>query len=175
VVDGLAARFDCLEPARFAPAGLGRDRDLRVDGRVRGDRICWIECGHPATDAWLAWAERLRCALNHRLFLGLHDFESHFAWYPAGAGYRRHSDAFRGQAGRVVTTVLYLNREWRPGDGGELVLYGDAGIVPVARIAPDYATLVLFLSAEFPHEVLDTARARRSVTGWFRIREDLRR
>ena len=36
--------------------------------------------------------------LNRALFLGLFEFEGHFALYPEGAFYRTHYDSFRGAA-----------------------------------------------------------------------------
>jgi len=36
--------------------------------------------------------ETLRMGLNRALYLGLFDYESHYAIYGAGAGYTKHSD-----------------------------------------------------------------------------------
>jgi len=39
--------------------------------------------------------------------------------YPgAGARYAAHTDTFEGDPARRVTAILYLNPDWRPGDGG---------------------------------------------------------
>lgn len=173
VLDGLLAEFDRDGPD-FAPAGIGRDDDRRRVDRVRRDRIRWLDPDRPATDWYFRWIESLRLGLNRSLFLGLFDYECHLAWYPPGAYYRTHLDAFRGQDNRKVSTVVYLNPEWRPVDGGELVIY-EPGPEPasdpvVARIVrPDRGVLVLFLSEEFPHEVLAAAADRYSLTGWFRV------
>ena len=102
-----------------------------------------------------------------RLFLGLFNFESHFAVYRPGDFYRRHLDAFRGDSNRVLSLVTYLNSDWDPEDGGELVIYPQDE--PALRVTPGFGTLVLFLSASFPHEVLAARRERYSVAGWFRL------
>ena len=83
--------------------------------------------------------------------------------------YKRHVDAFRGQANRVLTTVLYLNHDWLPTDGGQMVLYPETGDGELARIEPAMGTLAVFLSEEFPHEVLPANRDRFSIAGWYRV------
>ena len=65
----------------------------------------------------------LRDALNRRLLLGLHELEAHYALYPAGAHYDRHRDRFRDDDARVLSAVLYLNRDWTEADAGALRLY----------------------------------------------------
>jgi SM-20-related protein len=107
--------------------------------------------------------------LNQRLFLGLFSFESHYAHYAPGAYYKRHYDAFRGEANRVLSVVCYLNPNWSASDGGELVLYRDEQDREGLKVVPLYGTVVVFLSEEFPHEVLPASRDRYSVAGWFRV------
>ncbi|MGY6554054.1 MAG: 2OG-Fe(II) oxygenase [Wenzhouxiangella sp.] len=150
-------------------AGVGREGDFQIDGSVRRDRILWLDRQRSAPARFLALAEALRQALNQRLFLGLFEFEAHFAHYPPGAFYKRHVDSFRGAANRVLSTVTYLNTDWLPGDGGELVLYAEDSDEVVAEIAPLAGRMVIFLSEELPHEVLPARRDRYSIAGWFRL------
>ena len=65
--------------------------------------------------------------------------------------------------------MLFLNPNWQPEHGGELVLYQDDERTERARIAPVDGRLVLFLSEEIPHEVRPTSAPRRSVAGWYRL------
>jgi SM-20-related protein len=110
-------------------------------------------------------------AINTTLYLGLHDFEGHYAAYPAGTGYARHVDRFRDDDRRVLSVVLYLNDAWDQEDGGDLCLYASQqALEPVARISPQGGTLICFLSAAVPHEVLPTRRTRWTLSGWFRRR-----
>ncbi|MCB1917041.1 MAG: 2OG-Fe(II) oxygenase [Rhodocyclaceae bacterium] len=153
----------------FHWASIGREQTQMVNGFVRRDAICWIEGESEAERDWLAWIVQLKTALNRRLYLGLFSFECHFAHYPPGAFYKRHVDAFRGEANRVLTTVLYLNPAWGPDDGGELVLHLDADNEETVRLRPTLGTLVVFLSEAFPHEVLPAQRDRYSIAGWFRV------
>lgn len=175
LTERLFADFKSLGASELKPAGIGRQSDFQHNPFVRRDRICWLRGESAASAEFLVWAERLREALNRRLFLGLFDYECHYASYPTGAFYKKHLDAFKGQSNRRLSTVLYLNPQWHASDGGELVLYPPLATEP-ARVAeplqiitPEYGTLVIFLSEEFPHEVLPAHRPRHSIAGWFRV------
>jgi len=162
----LAVRAKTIEDYRRA--GIGRGTDLQVMSAIRRDRIHWLEEVEAADRHWLALMEQVRVGVNRELFLGLFEYESHFAYYPPGAFYLRHVDAFKGEGNRRLSTVLYLNGDWQPGDGGELVLYPEGYHAGIA-IAPRAGTLVAFLSEDLPHEVLETRAERYSIAGWFRI------
>ena len=114
------------------------------------------------------FAQGLREYLNRELFLGLSYYESHFAIYDKGDFYEKHLDAFANSKNRVVTTVYYLNDNWKEGDGGELVLY-NLNDEKIQTLNPIENTLVVFMSEKFPHEVLPVNKRRRSIAGWFRI------
>jgi SM-20-related protein len=163
LVDDLDALIDA---DRLRRAGIGRDTDFQLDRDVRRDWIFWMNRARPVQAAFLDACEQLRLALNRRLFLALFEFEAHLALYPPGAFYKAHFDSFRGAANRMVSLVIYLNRDWRPGDGGELLLHGTG---PSVRIAPRAGSLLLFMSEEIEHEVLPTRRPRASIAGWFRL------
>jgi len=171
LIDALRVDLDALIDAdRLKRAGIGREQDFQIDREVRRDWIFWLTRRRPVQAGFLDVAETLRLALNRRLFLALFEFEAHLALYPPGAFYRRHFDAFKRQANRIVSLVLYLNADWQPGDGGELVLYDTADAsAEIVRIAPRAGTLVLFMSEEIEHEVLPTTTDRASIAGWYRL------
>ncbi len=150
-------------------AGVGRGQGHTRDDAVRTDGILWLNPDHPAEAAYLVWMEQLRLGLNRRLFLGLFDYESHFAVYGPGAYYRKHLDAFQGTTNRILTTVFYLNPGWSPTDGGELLVYAPEGEGVLESVRPDFGKMVIFLSDTFPHEVTVTHRKRYSIAGWFRV------
>lgn len=153
----------------LTPAGIGRGSGQAVREAVRGDRIQWLEAGESAAcDRYLALMDELRLALNAGLYLGLADYESHFALYPPGAFYQRHLDRFRDDDRRAVSAVLYLNQDWRSEQGGALRMHLDED--RPQDILPLGGRLVVFLSAEMPHEVLPATHERLSLTGWFRRR-----
>lgn len=156
----------------FRPAGVGRGKDLKVREDIRRDQVLWLKPGEFSREqeAYLDRIELLRLALNQRFFLGLFEFEGHFAIYPEGAFYKAHLDRHTGTGDRIVTVILYLNEDWQPGDGGELKLRTTPGEKdgPFDLIEPRMGTLVCFLAGDFWHEVLPARKTRMSVTGWFR-------
>jgi SM-20-related protein len=158
-----------MDEEKFQRAGIGRGDAYLKNDFVRTDEICWINGESDAGQQWLDWAARLQVFLNRRLFLGLFSFESHFAHYSPGDYYKRHYDAFRGEANRVLSVVIYLNPGWTPADGGELVLYQNDLDREGSKVTPLMGTVVVFLSEEFPHEVLPASRDRYSIAGWFRV------
>lgn len=169
LLDGLLQSLLRHEQVGMKPAGIGRGKDLHQNLQIRGDNICWLTHDIYAEAAFLNWMDYLRRSLNKNLFLGLQDYESHFASYPVGAFYQKHLDAFKGNPGRKLSTVLYLNPHWDSDAGGELVLYDGASDQVLESIAPEYGRLVIFLSEQFPHEVKPARCERRSIAGWFKI------
>lgn len=169
IADSLLTHQRSLDDDMYSNAGVGRGSDYLQTGFVRTDDICWINGNSPAGRDWLAWTSQLQSFLNRRLLLGLFSFESHFAHYAPGAYYKRHYDAFRGDTNRVLSVVTYLNPGWTNEDAGELVLYADDEDRVGTRIVQLHGTVALFLSEEFPHEVLPANRDRYSVAGWYRV------
>ena len=153
----------------LSPAAVGRGPFSEIREGIRGDHIQWLEHGQAeACDSYLGLMDSLREAMNRGLFLGLEDFESHFALYPPGAFYLKHVDRFRDDDRRMVSAVIYLNDAWLPEHGGQLRMYLDKGVEH--DVVPTGGCLVVFLSGEVPHEVLPATRERLSLTGWFRRR-----
>ena len=155
----------------FHRAAVGADH--RHEPAVRGDETLWLDpaAATPAQREILERLDELRLGLNRELALGLFDLEAHFAVYPPGAGYATHLDRVRGDDARVLSVVVYLNRDWQAGDGGALRLYLEtADRAPFLEAAPVGGTLVAFLSERFPHQVLPARRERLSLSGWFRRR-----
>jgi SM-20-related protein len=152
---------------KSAAVGRGATQQLRPD--IRGDRIQWLKPGQSAAcDAYLAIMDKLRAALNQTLYLGLEEYESHFAYYTAGAFYQKHLDRFRDDDRRTVSVVIYLNADWHAGDGGALRLH--PGDRPSEDILPLAGRMAMFMSADLLHEVLPATRDRMSIAGWFRRR-----
>ena len=158
-----------LSDTQFDPAGIGRGHGFMQNTFVRSDEICWITGQDDICRRWLDWADSLKTYLNRTLFMGLFSFESHFAHYGPGDFYKRHSDAFQGESNRVLSLVAYLNPNWQPTDGGQLVLYKDTQDTTGIHLQPVLGNLAVFLSEAFPHEVLPATRDRYSIAGWFRV------
>nr|WP_298059726.1 2OG-Fe(II) oxygenase [uncultured Halomonas sp.] len=150
-------------------AGIGRGQQHLLRKDIRGDAIHWLDRESAAQRRYLNAMRELQQALNQALFLGLFEYEAHFAHYPPGAFYQRHLDSFRGRANRVISTVGYLTPNWPSDGGGEMVIYHPYDpSQEVARVLPEAGTFACFLSETIPHEVLPTRCSRTSIAGWFR-------
>lgn len=157
------------EAGKLTAAAIGRDETQGLNGAIRTDRTLWLTGRTEAPCRFLRQMEQLRLDLNRDLFLGLFEYEAHYALYAPGGFYKKHLDSFRGARNRIVSTVAYLTPDWGEGDGGHLVLYHpEDDRLPVQKILPRAGTLAVFLSEEMPHEVLPPARERASIAGWFR-------
>jgi SM-20-related protein len=166
--------IECLGARRargdFAPARIGAAQSLQRREDIRGDSICWLNAPLFAAEAQLLESfEQVRLQLNAEAFLGLFELELHYAAYPAGLGYARHIDQPRGRNRRKVSVVLYLNREWPEGWGGELRIFGDPD--QTIEVQPLAGRLVCFLTEAREHCVLPARSERLSVTGWFGMRD----
>ena len=151
--------------AGLQPAEVGRGESVSLRRDIRGDSTQWLDAGSGAdAAAYLADLDTLRVSLNRQLFLGMDEVEAHFACYPIGASYQRHSDRFRDSDSRVLSLVTYLNDAWLPEHGGALRLYLPQGSVDVT---PESGTSICFLS-EIEHEVLPATRERLSIAAWLR-------
>lgn len=157
-----------LPKQQFKAAGIGRNDERQLKQQVRNDTTRWLSNDSIAEQNYLAVMEECRHQLNQRLYLGLFDYEAHFAHYAQGNYYQRHIDAFQGQSNRVVTTVFYLNPNWSEEDAGELLIYSPNSDEILQRVLPKFGTMVIFLSDRFPHEVLAAKQDRYSIAGWFR-------
>jgi SM-20-related protein len=164
-------RFSNLEMTR---AGVGKN--AQAHDSIRGDSIYWLDenSADDAVQHYFSKVHALRALLNQQLFMGLTSLETHLAVYAVGAVYQKHLDQFSlTQANqlnnRKVSSILYLNENWQSEHGGELRLY--ISKTESVDILPLGGRLVLFLSADFWHEVLPATRERLSLTGWFRTRE----
>lgn len=162
-----------LDDDDFQRAGIGRDMDFQVENTIRSDETRWLNEQHPVDSQFLNEMADFRLAMNRRLFLGLFDYESHYAHYAPGAFYQKHLDAFKGESNRVLTTVMYFNHDWQDEDGGELLMFHPETDEVIERVKPEYGTFVIFLSEQFPHEVVKSARDRYSIAGWFRLQDPL--
>lgn len=152
----------------FRVAGVGRGSGFKQEPSVRRDLIYWIDEKTLTQTQLLGQVERLRQIFNEIGYLGLWNFEGHYALYSEGGFYQRHRDSFRSDDSRVVSLVLYLNEEWKPEEGGQLRLYLPNG--EVKDVEPTGGTLVCFLSHEIEHEVLTSRAKRKSFACWLKRR-----
>ena len=165
----LTTRVKKLDNNTLKPAAIGRADSQQLNTAIRRDKINWLDNTNCTDMAFLELMDTLRTAINQSIYLGLFDYEAHYAVYQPGDFYKKHIDALKGKSNRVLSTVLYLNEPWQDKDAGELLLYSDDGKNVIETVTPHNGTMVIFLSEQFPHEVLAARKTRYSIAGWFRL------
>ena len=163
--------LELLNEAReleWIKAKIGSGAKKLENHEIRNDSIYWIEesSDTPLQRKYLNQMRELMIILNQELYLGLKEFECHFARYTTSGFYKKHLDQHQGSNKRAVSTIFYLNE---PEAGGELIIYNkDHPDQVEAKIKPRAGSFVCFLSNQIYHEVLPTTGERYSLTGWFR-------
>ena len=152
----------------FTEASIGKGVAKQRVSEVRGDKVFWLskENTSLALAAYWGFVDGLRTYLLEFFRVHLERTELHFAVYPIGAFYTPHLDQFRDHGNRVFSLVLYLNKDWKKGDGGELRVHNDDA--SYNDIEPLHGRLVCFRSDQVLHEVLEAKKTRISLTGWIR-------
>lgn len=160
-------------PGDFSKAHIGQGAHKKNVNEIRGDFIRWLEpkSPEPYEQKFFLWFEEFKQNINQNLLLNITDCELHYAFYPPDTNYEKHIDVFQQNSSRVLSFVLYLNKEWQATDGGELILFKEQNPEEEdVRIAPHFGHLVVFLSRQIHHQVNFTNRERLSVTGWLKNR-----
>ena len=153
-----------LEEEKFKNAGIGAMGLHKVNHKIRGDEVYWLEKERDTVlNPFFDMMDGLVKFLNSECFLSISGYEFHLTHYPKGTFYAKHLDQFKERNNRLISVVLYLNDCWEKNDSGELKLYLDKEeklIEPIGR------RLVLMRSNIVPHEVITTNKERLSLTGW---------
>lgn len=154
----------------FKSAQIGQSMQMQENKSIRSDETYWIDAQteDPAIQAYLERTKELAALLNRHLFIGLMEFETHFAAYPVGSAYKKHVDQFTHDLSRKISCVYYLNDEWQDAFGGALALYNKEGRL-ITHITP-YGNRFICFDSELPHEVCVTHAPRYSITGWMKTR-----
>ena len=148
-------------------AGIGNDRLLNRDEKIRRDKIFWLDKKDKNLheEKFFSIIDAFVLYLNSTCFTGIKSYEFHYALYEKGAFYKKHLDQFKTDNGRAFSMIIYLNESWKIEDGGELKIYQTTEI---QLIAPENQKCVFFKSNELEHEVLLTNVSRMSITGWLK-------
>lgn len=171
-VTALATRLYARRGAgQFRAAGIG-NQQVMVENKIRGDEILWLDAATATPDetAFLQRIGEFVQYVNQTCYLGLRDYEFHYALYPTGTFYKRHLDQFRSDSRRKLSVICYLNTDWQETDGGQLALYlpNTDGTEQTITVSPTGGRLICFESGRLEHEVLPATRERLSVTGWLK-------
>lgn len=161
------------QQGQFRGAKIGRTIDSHQNDAIRTDQILWLEGNEsePCIQFFLQQIEQLAQTLNQQLFLGLNEFETHFANYQPGTYYKMHIDQFASQKTRKISFVYYLNQDWQKDYGGVLKLYAKDGEL-IQEVLP-YENRLICFNSELPHEVTCTQKPRYSITGWMKTRSEV--
>lgn len=152
------------ESDKLKKAGIGAQQDFQVKAEIRGDFIYWLDENRDTKlSPFFVMIDELTQNLKRFCYLSISGSEFHIAKYPTGSFYHKHLDQFSERTNRQITVLIYLNKNWQRGDGGELVIYKDQEEIKVEPIAK---RLLLFKSDVVEHEVLTTNVLRYSLTGW---------
>ncbi len=161
----LAAELNSL-PLRPAKIGLGANELQNTS--IRNDSLFWLNETpmDSIQNIYLKEMTKLMEILNSELYLGLKQFEGHYARYEKNGFYKKHLDQFIGNNERVISAITYLNS---PANGGELRIFNKTNPDRIdCEISPRAGSIVCFLSHHIYHEVLPTMDERLSIAGWFR-------
>src|SRR5690554_841249 len=149
----------------FQKAAIGASGNEKIINEVRGDYTYWLEKDkHIQIKSIFEALDEVKEVFNRLMYLSLADYEFHLAHYPKGSFYKKHLDQFEGRNNRMVSVIIYLNKDWRHGDGGELRIYREGH--DSIDITPIENRCVMFRSDTLYHEVLTSNTSRKSITGW---------
>ncbi|EIA07339.1 2OG-Fe(II) oxygenase [Flavobacterium frigoris] len=148
-------------------AGTGNSEAIVYDSAVRSDSIYWLDRknNNVFENAFFDQIEAFISYLNESCFAGITGYEFHYSLYEKGDFYLQHFDQFQNNPSRKYSMISYLNSNWQPSDGGELLIHQENHN---QKITPIQGKTVFFKSDELLHEVLVTNNTRMSITGWLK-------
>ncbi|RXG51626.1 Egl nine-like protein 1 [Armadillidium vulgare] len=150
---------------------VSRQVQAKDTGMIRGDKITWvsgIEKGCETIRQLVTTIDSvIACANKHNEAGKLSNYNINFrtramvACYPGGGTrYVKHIDN-PNKDGRCVTAIYYINKNWKPPDGGVLRIYAEDLGNRYAQIEPIFDRMLFFWSdRRNPHEVLPSVSTR---------------
>lgn len=155
---------------QFKSAKIGHQLQANHNADIRRDSIYWLDdqLEDAAIHAYFTKIQTIADTLNQTLFLGLVDFETHFAIYQPGSFYKKHVDQFASTQERRISCVYYLNENWQESYAGQLKLF-DKHDQLIVSVLPQANRFICF-NSNIPHEVCETKQTRYSIAGWMKTR-----
>ncbi|WP_413998017.1 2OG-Fe(II) oxygenase [Flavobacterium sp. W1B] len=159
--------FALQQRSLLVDAGIGNSETISYDSAVRSDSIYWLDKknNNPFENEFFIQIEAFISYLNQSCYAGITGYEFHYSLYEKGDFYLKHLDQFKNNSSRKYSMISYLNSNWQPSDGGELLIHQ---LNNNQKIAPTQGKTVFFKSNELVHEVLVTQNTRMSITGWLK-------
>lgn len=148
-------------------AGIGNEVIINQNKLIRSDVIYWLDRSHDNVheNAFFELIDSFVLYLNSTCYTGITGYEFHYTLYESGSFYTKHIDQFQQNGSRAFSMIMYLNADWKLGDGGELQIHH---VDHLQTISPTNGKSVFFKSSELAHEVLLTDVPRMSITGWLK-------
>jgi SM-20-related protein len=153
----------------FKPASLA---GAMTEKTIRNDLTCWIDENDPSEieSKFLQNLRDLQEQLRNYFRIALTDFEVHYAIFPEGHFYHKHTDQKANNNHRYFSFVIYLNKNWNPAHKGQLLIYdknSKENDTVQFQMTPEFGQMILFRS-DLLHEVEISHAERQSITGWIR-------
>ena len=164
----LAAAQNRFQNHEFTSAAITQNSvESQKNLDIRSDWTRWLpESSTDVTEQTvLDFLKKIQLELSQFFRFGLTHFECHYALYQTGQFYKRHSDQTKNNNHRFFSFVIYLNENWLPEYGGQLIGYNQQK--RIFEIQPNMGKMILFKS-DLEHEVAAAFKPRWSLTGWFR-------
>ena len=149
-------------------AGTGNDVHVLHNKLFRSDIIYWLDRKHndQYENDFFDLMDDFVSHLNSTCYTGITGYEFHYTLYAVGSFYKKHLDQFRNNDSRKYSMIMYLNKNWKLEDGGELCIHHEDHL---QNISPQNGKAVFFKSSEMEHEVLVANKVRMSITGWLKV------
>lgn len=147
--------------------GTGTNKNVEYSNLFRSDIIYWLDREHNNVyeNQFFDLMDSFVDYLNKSCYTGISSYEFHYTLYEKGSFYKKHLDQFRNNNSRKYSMIMYLNKDWKENDGGELCIHHEDR---TENISPINGKTVFFRSSELEHEVLMTNKPRMSITGWLK-------
>lgn len=117
-------------------AGTGNKPRVEHDKLFRSDIIYWLDRKHENVheNSFFDLMDAFVSYLNETCFTGINSYEFHYTLYEPGTFYKKHIDQFRNNDSRQYSMIMYLNDDWKTGDGGELSIHHQEGVQQILPV-----------------------------------------
>jgi SM-20-related protein len=164
----LSQFIDAIEDDLLQQAGIGALSQYQIIENIRNDEIMWLDRNNcnPEIKTFFNFIDAFIPMVNRELYTSIKDSEFHLAHYQKGGFYKKHLDQFKDRNNRILSVIVYMNDQWKKGDGGELKIYTNDSQSEFELVEPIGNRLAIFRSDTVWHEVLPANKSRKSLTGW---------
>jgi len=108
-----------FENKKLLNAGVGNDQVVNQNKLIRSDVIYWLDRKHnnQHENDFFDLMDEFVVYLNRTCYTGITGYEFHYTLYESGTFYKKHIDQFQNNGSRQYSMIMYLNSDWKVGDG----------------------------------------------------------